>query len=145
MNSTELMGRAIDAGASDLHLNPGRPPVGRVDGRLVSLGTDVVDDETAKGWCRELCELAGSGGKHWKELEDLGTTDLGVAHESGTRFRVSCMRQRGRHTAILRLIPDTLLTFEQIGLPESVQELLRRPRGLVLVTGPTGSGKSTTL
>lgn len=140
MNVNELMGQAIDAGASDLHLNPGRPPVGRVDGRLVSLGTDVVDDEAAKGWCRELCDDV-----HWEELESIGTTDLGLAHESGNRFRVSCLKQRNRYTAILRLIPSELLTFDQIGLPEAVEELLKRPRGLVLVTGPTGSGKSTTL
>jgi len=140
MNAKELMTLSIEVGASDLHLNPGRPPVGRVDGKLVSLSTDVIDDATAEAWCRELCD-----DQHWAELEEVGTTDLGLAHESGTRFRVSCMKQRGRHTAILRLIPSELLTFDQIGLPDTVQQLLRRPRGLILVTGPTGSGKSTTL
>ncbi|MEM1449813.1 MAG: type IV pilus twitching motility protein PilT [Planctomycetota bacterium] len=140
MNATELMTQAIEVGASDLHLNPGRPPVGRVDGKLVSLSSETIDDVSAERWCRELCD-----DEHWKELHDVGTTDIGLAHESGTRFRVSCMRQRGRFTAILRLIPSELLTFDQIGLPETVQQLLRRPRGLILVTGPTGSGKSTTL
>ncbi|MFT6833013.1 MAG: twitching motility protein PilT, partial [Planctomycetota bacterium] len=140
INAKELMGQAIDAGASDLHLNPGRPPVGRVDGRLVSLSTDVVDDASAEAWCRELCDDV-----HWEELQKVGTTDIGLAHESGNRFRVSCLKQRGRYTAILRLIPSELLTFDQIGLPEAVEELLKRPRGLILVTGPTGSGKSTTL
>ena len=140
MNAQELMTRAIDAGASDLHLNPGRPPVGRVDGKLVPLVDEELTDAQAATLCRELCD-----DKHWAELESVGTTDIGLAHPSGTRFRVSCMVQRGRHTAILRLIPNTLLTFDQLGLPDSVQELLRRPRGLILVTGPTGSGKSTTL
>jgi len=140
MNAKELMSLSIEVGASDLHLNPGRPPVGRVDGKLVSLSTDTIDDATVEGWCRELCD-----DQHWAELQEVGTTDIGLAHESGTRFRVSCMKQRGRFTAILRLIPSELLTFDQIGLPETVQQLLRRPRGLVLVTGPTGSGKSTTL
>jgi len=140
MNALELMTRAIEVNASDLHLNPGRPPVGRVDGKLVHLGEETLTDEDTLALCRELCD-----DKHWKELNDIGTTDIGLAHESGSRFRVSCMRQRGRHTAILRLIPNELLTFDQIGLPQSVQDLLRRPRGLVLVTGPTGSGKSTTL
>ncbi|QDV07652.1 Type II/IV secretion system protein [Planctomycetes bacterium Poly30] len=140
MNVKELMGRAIDAGASDLHLNPGRPPVGRVDGRLVSLTTDDIDAASAEQWCRELCDDV-----HWEELQRVGTTDLGLAHESGNRFRVSCFKQRGQFTAILRLIPSQLLTFDQIGLPEAVEELLKRPRGLILVTGPTGSGKSTTL
>jgi len=140
MNATELMTQAIAVGASDLHLNPGRPPVGRVDGKLVNLSTEVVDEAASEGWCRELCDDA-----HWKELQEVGTTDIGLAHESGTRFRVSCLRQRGRYAAVLRLIPSELLTFDQIGLPETVQALLKRPRGLVLVTGPTGSGKSTTL
>ncbi|MEE2940334.1 MAG: PilT/PilU family type 4a pilus ATPase [Planctomycetota bacterium] len=140
MNTQELMTQAIEVGASDLHLNPGRPPVARVNGKLVPIGTDTITDAVAETWCRELCD-----DEHWEELQKVGTTDLGLAHETGNRFRVSCMRQRGRHTAILRLIPNKLLTFDQIGLPETVQELLRRPRGLILVTGPTGSGKSTTL
>ncbi|MCP3917494.1 MAG: type IV pilus twitching motility protein PilT [bacterium] len=138
--SQELMTTAIEVGASDLHLNPGRPPVGRINGQLVSLGTDVLDDAAAEQLCRELCDDT-----HWKELQEIGTTDIGLAHPSGNRFRVSCMRQRGRHSAVLRLIPDKLLTFDQIGLPDLVRELLRRPRGLVLITGPTGSGKTTTL
>jgi twitching motility protein PilT len=134
------MTAAIEAGASDLHLNPGRPPVLRTDGKLVSIGATPLGDDDARELCRELCDDA-----HWQELVESGTTDIGLTHPSGTRFRVSCLRQRNRHTAILRLIPSELLTFEQIGLPSAVQELLRRPRGLILVTGPTGSGKSTTL
>ena len=122
MNAKELMTLSIEVGASDLHLNPGRPPVGRVDGKLVSLSTEVVDDATAERWCRELCD-----DKHWDELLEVGTTDIGLAHESGTRFRVSCMKQRGRFGAVLRLIPSDLLTFDQIGLPDTVQQLLRRP------------------
>ncbi len=140
MNAQELMTRAIEIGASDLHLNPGRPPVVRVDGRLETLDDPELSDEATERLCRELCDE-----KHWAELEDVGTTDLGLAHPSGTRFRVSCLRQRGRHAAILRLIPSTLLSFDQIGLPEACKALLTRPRGLILVTGPTGSGKSTTL
>jgi len=140
MKATDLMTLAIEMNASDLHLNPGRPPVGRVDGKLIHLEEGDLSDENTLALCKELCDE-----RHWAELEEVGTTDIGLAHSSGNRFRVSCMRQRGRYTAILRLIPNELLTFDQIGLPETVQELLRRPRGLVLVTGPTGSGKSTTL
>ncbi len=139
-NIEELMSTIVEVGASDLHLNPGRPPVGRVDGELVSLGTDVLDNPATEAYCRELCDE-----KHWAELQEVGTTDLGLPHISGNRFRVSCLRQRGRFSAVLRLIPNELLSFEQIGLPEPCRALLRRPRGLILVTGPTGSGKSTTL
>jgi len=136
----QLMTAAIEGGASDLHINPGRPPVGRVRGSFVALVDEVVDDPGAEALCRELCD-----DKHWDEVQRVGTTDLGLTHSSGNRFRVSVMRQRGRYSAVLRLIPDQLLTFEQIGLPPAVMGLLRRPRGLILVTGPTGSGKTTTL
>jgi twitching motility protein PilT len=136
----ELMGAAIERNASDLHVNPGRPPVMRTHGELVPFGDTVLDDAAAEEICRELCDE-----KHWEELQRIGTTDLAIAHESGNRFRVSVMRQRGRLSAVLRLIPDQLLTFEQIGLPEACMDVLKRPRGLVLVTGPTGSGKTTTL
>jgi len=136
----ELMTKAIEADASDLHLNPGRPPVGRADGKLLSLTEDALDDATTLALCKELCDEI-----HWAELERIGTTDLGLQHPSGNRFRVNVMRQRGRMSAVLRLIPNQLLSFDQIGLPETARELLRRPRGLILVTGPTGSGKTTTL
>ena len=136
----ELMTEIVERDASDLHLNPGRPPVGRIQGELVSLGTQVIDDKASETLCRELCDE-----KHWAEVQSIGTTDFGLAHIDGNRFRVSVLRQRGRYSAVLRLIPSKLLTFEQIGLPEAVKPLLRRPRGLVLVTGPTGSGKTTTL
>ena len=136
----ELMTKAIEADASDLHLNPGRPPVGRADGKLLSLTEDALDEATTLARCKELCDEI-----HWAELERIGTTDLGLQHPSGNRFRVNVMRQRGRMSAVLRLIPNQLLSFDQIGLPETARELLRRPRGLILVTGPTGSGKTTTL
>ncbi|HRV80703.1 MAG TPA: type IV pilus twitching motility protein PilT [Planctomycetota bacterium] len=140
MKLSELMQLAIDRGASDLHLQPGRPPIGRVNGELVPLTDTDLDDGATHAYCRELCN-----DEHWAEIERMGTTDLGFAHPSGNRFRVSCMRQRGRLSAVLRLIPNELLTLEQIGLPEAIRNLLRRPRGLILVTGPTGSGKTTTL
>jgi twitching motility protein PilT len=129
-----------ERGASDLHLNPGRPPVARVKGDLVALDGAPLDDATAKALCRELCTDA-----QWAEVERVGTTDFGLAHTRGDRFRVSVLRQRGRHSAVLRLIPNRLLTFEEIGLPETLKPYLRKPRGLILVTGPTGSGKTTTL
>jgi len=140
MNVNDLMTLAVEKGASDLHLNPGRPPVFRINGRLVSMDGDALDDAAAEALCRELCSE-----EQWAEVEDGGTTDFGLAHAGGDRFRVSVMRQRGRHSAVLRLIPSRLLSFEEIGLPAPCVEMLKRPRGLILVTGPTGSGKTTTL
>jgi twitching motility protein PilT len=136
----ELMDAVVQRGASDLHLNPGRPPVVRVHGALLSLGDQALDDRASEALCRELCTQP-----QWDEVLKIGTTDFGVAHRDGNRFRVSVLRQRGRVSAVLRLIPSKLLTFEQIGLPETIKPLLKKPRGLILVTGPTGSGKTTTL
>ena len=140
MRAADLLSLAVQRKASDLHLNPGRPPVLRIDGKLVSLEGPPLDDAGATALCREITDE-----RHWKEVEQRGTTDFGLAHTSGNRFRVSVLRQRGRHSAVLRQIPSRLLSFEEIGLPPACVELLRRPRGLVLVTGPTGSGKTTTL
>lgn len=139
----DLVGQLLDAciarGASDLHITPGSPPIGRISGELIPLTDAVWGAEATEAFCRALA------GDHWDELDRIGTTDFGLAHPSGNRFRANVMRQRAGYAAVLRLISDTLLTFEQIGLPDTVIELLKRPRGLVLVTGPTGSGKSTTL
>jgi twitching motility protein PilT len=136
----ELLDLTISKAASDLHLNPGRPPLLRIDGRLVEAGSVRLDDASAEELARALCD-----DRHWAEVQGVGTSDFGIAHASGNRFRVSVLRQRGRLSAVLRLIPTRLLSLEEIGLPESARALLVRPRGLVLVTGPTGSGKTTTL
>src|ERR1700752_4318833 len=132
------MTQAVERKASDLHLNPGRPPVLRIDGDLLSLDGPALDASVSEALCREITDQ-----RHWQGVEQRGTTDFGLAHASGNRFRVSVMRQRGRYSAVLRQIPSRLLSFEEIGLPPSCAELLRRPRGLILVTGPTGSGKTT--
>ncbi len=138
--AARLLTLAVERGASDLHLNPGRPPVLRIHGVLVPVSSDALDDSTSEGLCRSLCS-----DEQWEEVRSRGTTDFGLAHADGNRFRVSVLRQRGRYAAVLRLIPSKLLSFEEIGLPAACVGLLRRPRGLVLVTGPTGSGKTTTL
>jgi twitching motility protein PilT len=136
----QLMSEVIARGASDLHLNPGRPPTARLHGGLVSIRDQPLGEAEAEALCRELCDE-----RHWAEVQKIGTTDFGLPQADGNRFRVNVMRQRGSYAAALRLIPNRLLSFEQIGLPEAVRPLLRRPRGLILVTGPTGSGKTTTL
>jgi twitching motility protein PilT len=140
MRAVDLMGIAVARDASDLHLNPGRPPILRVNGAMEAAAPEVLDEAHSATLVRELCDE-----RHWRELEQHGTSDFGVAHASGNRFRVSVLRQRGRLSAVLRLIPSRLRAFHEIGLPESCIDLLRRPRGLVLITGPTGSGKTTTL
>jgi twitching motility protein PilT len=136
-----MLDRCLIAGGSDLHVQPGGPPRVRVDGDLVDLTEDHWDTSTTMAFCKALCN-----DRQWSEVETAGTTDFGITHANGQRFRVSVMRQQMGFGAVLRAIPSRFLTFEEIGLPEDVViELLERPRGLILVTGPTGSGKSTTL
>jgi twitching motility protein PilT len=136
----KLMETVIEARGSDLHLAVGRPPVIRVHGRLRSLDLPDLTDEDVKALIKAIAPPDSQA-----ELEKVGTSDFAIAFRDRARFRCSIFKERGRHGAALRLIPSELLTLEQIGLPESVKELLHRPRGLILVTGPTGSGKTTTL
>ena len=136
----DLLQATIDEGASDLHIRALMPPELRVHGDLVPIADESFTLEDAERLCRELCS-----DEQYAEVTQNGGADFAVQHDDGTRFRVSVFKERGRWGAVLRMIPSTLLTLEQIGLPDSVRELLFKPRGLVLVTGPTGSGKSTTL
>jgi twitching motility protein PilT len=140
MDPKKLLQATIDQHASDLHLSVGRPATLRVKGSLANLDSHVLAREEIDAFIRAL-----TPDRNFKELEEVGTTDFGLAHDSGDRFRVSICKERGEPRAVLRLIPTRLLSFEQIGLPDTVKDLLTRPRGLILVTGPTGSGKTTTL
>ncbi len=135
-----LLDTIVKQGASDLHISVGRPPTIRLHGSLRSLATKVIESEDATALMKSITPESNQA-----ELAEAGGTDFGFAFGTAARFRASVFRQRGDISMVLRLIPNTLLSFEQIGLPEIVQELCRRPRGLFLVTGPTGSGKSTTL
>ncbi|MEO0481099.1 MAG: PilT/PilU family type 4a pilus ATPase [Planctomycetota bacterium] len=135
-----LLDTAHERGASDLHLSVGRPPVVRQGGRLVELDGESLTNESIDAMVRAIAPE-----RNLKELEELGSTDFGIAHGDKCRFRVSVLTQKGSRGMVLRQIPQNLLSFEQIGLPESVQKLLHLHRGLILVTGPTGSGKTTTL
>ena len=136
----ELLEAAIAEGASDLHVRAHVPPELRVHGELVPIADEAFTEEDTYALCREIMTP-----EQVAEAERNGGADFALAHEDGTRFRVSVFKERGRWGCVLRMIPSTLLTLEQIGLPESVKDLLFKPRGLILVTGPTGSGKSTTL
>lgn len=135
-----LLETVVRKGASDLHLTVGRPPVLRVHGRLRNLETKVLAPEDTLALMKAI-----TPDRNQQEFEEEGGSDFGFAFGDAGRFRVSIFRQKGHVALVLRLIPKELLTFEQIGLPPIVRALCRRPRGLFLVTGPTGSGKTTTL
>jgi len=127
-------------GASDLHIAVGQPPVLRLHGRLVKLETKVLepDDTVAlmKSITPERCQL---------ELQQVGTTDFGMAFGDKARFRCSVFKQRGNTGMVLRQIPNKLMSMDDLNTPPIMKDLIMRSRGLILVTGPTGSGKSTTL
>lgn len=136
----DLLQATIDEGASDLHVRAFMPPELRIHGELVAIADEAFTAEETRRLCNEIMTP-----EQVAEAESNGGTDFALAHEDGTRFRVSVFKERGRWGCVLRMIPSTLLSLEQIGLPPSIKELLFKPRGLILVTGPTGSGKSTTL
>ncbi len=135
-----ILETCIKRGASDIHLSVGRPPVLRLHGRLRQLETKGLEPEDTVALMKSI-----TPDRNQQELQEEGGTDFGFAFGDAGRFRVSVFRQKGNVSIVLRLIPSRFLTFEQIGLPPIVRALCRRPRGLFLVTGPTGSGKTTTL
>jgi len=135
-----LLDTCIKQGASDLHLTVDKPPTLRLHGRLRELKTKVLTPDDTVALMKSIAPE-----RNQQELQEEGTTDFGFAFGDKARFRVSIFRQRGNMALVLRQIPSKLLSFDQIGLPEMCKDLCRRPRGLFLVTGPTGSGKTTTL
>ncbi|MCZ7606907.1 MAG: type IV pilus twitching motility protein PilT [Planctomycetota bacterium] len=136
----QLMDFMVAQGASDLHISVGRKPVIRKSGHLKDVNAPEL---TAADTIRLVKEIAPE--KNMKELQEVGSTDWGHAFGDKARFRCAAFKQKNMVGLVMRQIPNRLLTFEQIGLPENVKRVLDRPRGLILVTGPTGSGKTTTL
>ncbi len=136
----DLLQLVVDEGASDLHIEVGTPPVVRLHGEMTPLDAPPLLPEDTERLIRSIATE-----KQIKQLEEDGGADFGYAFSDAARFRVSIFRQKGYFGAVLRQIPSTLLPLEKLGLPPSIKDLLYKPRGLILVTGPTGSGKSTTL
>jgi twitching motility protein PilT len=137
----KLLDLVIKEEGSDLHLAVGIKPRIRVHGRMrnVNLPEALKAEDTM-----EMMKAIAPQ-RNLLEFKEKGTTDFAYPYKEQARFRVSCYRQRGVVGLAMRLLPNRILTFEQLGLPVEVQQLLDRPRGLLLVTGPTGSGKTTTL
>ncbi len=136
----KLLAATVKQGASDLHITVGQPPVLRIHGRLQRLKTKVLEpaDTTAlmKSITPDRCQ---------QEFQETGSTDFGFAFGDAARFRVSVFRQRGNVAMVLRQIPVELWSMDDLGVPQVFKSLITRPRGLIIVTGPTGSGKTTSL
>lgn len=141
-----LLDTVIKQEASDLHLTVGKPPTVRMSGRMIELKTRKLESADTTSLMKAI-----SPERAQTELQEEGGSDFGFAYgdqddpDNSARFRVSIFKQKGDIALVLRRIPNRLLDIDAIGLPPIVKDLIRRPRGLFLVTGPTGSGKTTTL
>jgi twitching motility protein PilT len=136
------LAKLIELGGSDVHLKVSSPPMGRVDGELVPLDERLLTEGDLEAVLTRITERIPAKREHFFAAGDLDTAYLA---ESLGRFRVNAYRQRGSIAFAFRFIPREIPSFEQLGLPPGVQSLSEVHRGLVLVTGATGSGKSTTL
>jgi twitching motility protein PilT len=139
-NLHQLLKAMVDKGASDLHITTGSPPQLRVDGELVPLKMAPLSAVETKQLCYSVLTDAQKA-----KFEEDNELDLSFGVKQLARFRANVYMQRGAVAGAFRTIPFKILSFQELGLPPVVTELSKKPRGLVLVTGPTGSGKSTTL
>ena len=136
----ELLDLVVDQNASDLHLQVGQAPTLRISGSMMPIEGDVLTPEDT-----EQLMLSVTPDSKVQDAKLNGGADFGFAFLDKARFRVSVLKAKGNYGMVLRQIPKDLFGLRDIGLPDKLKELFYRPRGLILVTGPTGSGKSTTL
>jgi twitching motility protein PilT len=136
----KLLSACVKQGASDLHITVGQPPVLRLHGRMQKLKTKVLESADTAALMKSI-----TPDRCQQEFQETGSTDFGFAFGDAARFRVSVFKQRGNTAMVLRQIPIDLWTMDQLGVPQVFKSMIARPRGLVIVTGPTGSGKTTSL
>jgi twitching motility protein PilT len=136
----KLLTTVIQLKASDLHISVGQPPVIRLHGRMRKLDAKVLDSDDTTALMKSI-----TPDRCQQELQEKGGADFAIEFTDGVRFRCAIFKQKGTIGMVLRRIPNQFLTFEQIGMPDAVRSLIVQPRGLLLVTGPTGSGKTTSL
>jgi twitching motility protein PilT len=139
-NMHQLLKAMIEKGSSDLHISTGTPPQIRIDGEMEVLNTGPLSPAETKQLCYSV--LTDSQKREFEEENEL---DLSFGVKGLSRFRGNIFLQRGAVAGVFRAIPFEILSFDALGLPPVVKALSKKPRGLILVTGPTGSGKSTTL
>jgi twitching motility protein PilT len=140
MNTNDILQKAVAVKASDLHITVGVPAIVRVNGKLIHLNEEVISPADSKQAARDL-----TNDLQWEKLGENGEVDFSYSIPGIQRFRVNAYRQRNAYCVALRLVNTTIPSFKQLNLPLIVGELAQKNSGLILVTGPTGSGKSTTL
>src|SRR5579864_1508909 len=136
----KLLTTVIQLKASDLHISVGQPPVIRHHGRLRKLDAKILDSDDTTALMKSI-----TPDRCQQELQEVGGADFAIEFIDGYRFRVAIFKQKGTIGMVLRRIPSKFLSFEEIGMPDAIRSLIVKPRGLILVTGPTGSGKTTSL
>jgi len=141
INIDELLMKVVIDGASDLHLSCESVPRYRIDGDLIPMPDEEV---VTNDWLRNQIRSIAND-KLWDEYNENNEIDLSHAVEGYGRFRVNVFVQRGQAAAVMRTIPTQIKTIQQLGVPDSLNDIVKKPKGLILVTGPTGSGKTTTL
>jgi len=140
MNIQELLNFSVQQGASDLHITAGMPPLIRVDGDIRRINVDPMEHKEVHGLIYDIMN-----DKQRKDYEEFLESDFSFEIPGLARFRVNAFVQNRGAAAVFRTIPYTVLTMEQLGMGEVFKKISNNPRGLIAVTGPTGSGKSTTL
>lgn len=136
----EILTQSVKVKASDIHLTTGRPPSYRIDGVLTPIEGERLTPQMLEDILMPLMDV-----RHREELQNNGQTDFAYAISGVGRFRVNVFKQRGTLASVMRSLPFNIPEPEELGIPAEVVEMTTRKRGLILVTGPTGSGKSTTL
>lgn len=141
MTLEHIIKAAYNNGASDIHVTPGTPPVIRCSGELLRVGEEKMQSEDTEAIAKEIFKIAD----YSKRFEENGEVDFSFAFGDYGRFRANIYKQRGSIAIAIRLIPKEIPELSTLGIPDSVIKLSNKNRGLILVTGPTGAGKSTTL
>jgi twitching motility protein PilT len=132
--------KACEIQASDIHITVDSNPIARIKGKFIKLSNEILNNEETK---QMVLDLAGE--ERFKNLEEIGEIDFSASIEDGTRFRVNAYKQKGTYALAIRTINAEIPKFENLNLPETLKGFTEKQKGLILVTGPTGSGKSTTL
>ncbi len=140
ISMSELLQVVVDEEASDLHISVGLPPMLRLHGRLQAIDLPALTPDDTERLMKSITSEA-----YQQKVREIGGVDFGFSFGTAARFRISVFKAKGHIGIVLRQIPSRLLSLDDIGLPAQVKDLLFKPRGMILVTGPTGSGKTTTL
>ncbi|NYB74301.1 type IV pilus twitching motility protein PilT [Sedimentibacter hydroxybenzoicus DSM 7310] len=140
MNINDMLCKLIEMNGSDLHITVGCAPIYRINGVLINTGTEKLTPDDTESLVRQV-----TSEEQLKEINDIGDFDMSYAIQSLGRFRINIFKQRGSYSIAIRAVRMEIPTLKEINMPEILYDFTQRQRGLILVTGPTGSGKSTTL